>query len=288
MNRLLDPMANELDSKEEYTLRPAKFKEFPGQDRVKNRLKIAVEAAKGRAEPLDHLLLCGPPGLGKTTIGHIIASEMKTDLKVTSGSCYRKERRLSCNTYCLTSSSVLFIDEIHRINRTIEEYLYSAMEDFYIDIIAGEGPGAKAMQFKLEPFTLVGATTRSGLLNAPFRDRFGITERLDFYSPTELSTIVLRSARILNIEIDKDGANEIASRCRGTPRVANRLLKRIRDYAQIKFDNKINRAIAKDVLLELEVDSLGLDYMDRKILNIIVDKFEGRTCWNRHYQLCYE
>ncbi len=275
MNRLLDPMANELDSKEEYTLRPAKFKEFPGQDRVKNRLKIAVEAAKGRAEPLDHLLLCGPPGLGKTTIGHIIASEMKTDLKVTSGPAIEKKGDLAAILTGLTSSSVLFIDEIHRINRTIEEYLYSAMEDFYIDIIAGEGPGAKAMQFKLEPFTLVGATTRSGLLNAPFRDRFGITERLDFYSPTELSTIVLRSARILNIEIDKDGANEIASRCRGTPRVANRLLKRIRDYAQIKFDNKINRAIAKDVLLELEVDSLGLDYMDRKILNIIVDKFEG-------------
>lgn len=273
-DRLLGGSKHELDSGEN-NLRPKDFSEFPGQDRVKDRLKIMVQAAKGRNDSLDHVLLCGPPGLGKTTLGHIIAIEMGVELKVTSGPAIEKKGDLAAILTSLPPSSVLFIDEIHRINRTIEEYLYSAMEDFYIDIVTGEGLGAKAMQFKLEPFTLVGATTRSGLLNAPFRDRFGITERLDFYSPGDLATIVLRSAQILNIKIDDDGAFEIASRCRGTPRISNRLLKRIRDYAQIKFEGSIDKSVAREVLLELEVDSLGLDYMDRKILKVIVDKFEG-------------
>ena len=274
MDRLIGADEQTLDSID-HNLRPLSFSQFPGQGKVIDRIKIIINAAKGRNESIDHVLLSGPPGLGKTTLGHIIAKEMGVEIKVTSGPAVEKKGDLAAILTSLKPNSVLFIDEIHRINRNLEEYLYSAMEDFYIDIITGEGLGAKSMQFNLEPFTLVGATTRSGLLNAAFRERFGIVERLDFYSAQDLQTILLRSAKILNIEIDVGGAREIATRSRGTPRVANRLLKRVRDYAQVKFDGVIDEKVSKVALLDLEVDELGLDQMDRKILNLIEDKFSG-------------
>ena len=259
----------------EHSLRPQRFEDFPGQDKVKDKLKVFVEAAKGRGEPLDHILLSGPPGLGKTTLATIIANTMGVEIKTTSGPALDKKGDLAAILTGLKPNAVFFIDEIHRLNTVVEEYLYSAMEDFYIDIVTGEGLGARTMQFQLAPFTLIGATTRAGLLNAPLRDRFGIVERLSFYDKNALVTIIQRSAKLLKTEITADGAMEVAKRCRGTPRIANRLLKRVRDYAQVKGTGSITQELASYALDQLEVDHLGLDDMDRQILSLIIDKFGG-------------
>ena len=256
-------------------LRPKNFDEFPGQGKVKDKLKVFVEAALGRNEPMDHCLLCGPPGLGKTTLAHIIAESLNVDFRSTSGPALNRKGDLAAIVTSLKPHSILFIDEIHRLNRDVEEYLYSAMEDFYIDIVTGEGLGAKSMRFQVAPFTLIGATTRAGLLKAPFRDRFGIVERLSFYDKASLKQILQRSASLLKIRLDDEGAGEVARRSRGTPRVANRLLRRIRDYAEVKGDGHIDTKMARYALDQLEVDQLGLDQMDRKILQLIRDKFSG-------------
>jgi holliday junction DNA helicase RuvB len=274
-NRMVDGSRSEGELSWEHGLRPQRFEDFPGQERVKEKLKVFVEAAKGRNEPLDHILLSGPPGLGKTTLATIIANTMGVDIRTTSGPALDKKGDLAAILTGLKPNSVLFIDEIHRLSTVIEEYLYSAMEDFYIDIVTGEGLGARTMKFQLVPFTLIGATTRAGLLNAPFRDRFGIIERLSFYDRAALVTILTRSAGLLGAKITDEGSQEIAKRCRGTPRIANRLLKRVRDYAQVKGDGTITGELASYALDQLEVDHLGLDDMDRKILTLIMDKFAG-------------
>ncbi len=273
--RVVDGSRTEAEQSWEHGLRPQQFEDFPGQDRVKEKLKVFVEAAKSRGEPIDHILLSGPPGLGKTTLASIIANTMAVDIKTTSGPALDKKGELAAILTSLKPNSVLFIDEIHRLNTVVEEYLYSAMEDFYIDIVTGEGLGARTMKFQLAPFTLIGATTRAGLLNAPLRDRFGIVERLAFYDKAALVTIITRSAKLLSTSITPDGAQEIAKRCRGTPRIANRLLKRVRDYAQVKGDGTITQELANYALDQLEVDHLGLDDMDRKILTLICEKFAG-------------
>lgn len=259
----------------EINLRPTDFSQFPGQDKVKEKIQVFVEAAKKREEPLDHVLLCGPPGLGKTTLGHIIAYHLEVDFKATSGPALHRKGDLAAILTSLSPNSVLFIDEIHRLNKDVEEYLYSAMEDFYLDIVTGEGLGARSMRFQLAPFTLIGATTRAGLLKAPFRDRFGIVERLSFYNKENLAKIIDRSAKILGVSIEEGGANELAKRSRGTPRIANRLLKRVRDYADVAGKSSIDPELASYALDKLEVDRLGLDHMDRKILSLISIKFSG-------------
>lgn len=259
----------------ENELRPHNFEEFPGQEDVKEKLRIFVQAAKGRKEPLDHTLLCGPPGLGKTTLARIISHDLGAECKVTSGPALDKKGDLAAVLTSLKPFSVLFIDEIHRLNHHVEEYLYSAMEDFYIDIVTGEGLGARSMKFQLVPFTLVGATTRAGLLSQPFRERFGIVERLQFYEREALEKIITRSAAILGVGITPEGASEVARRSRGTPRVANRLLKRVRDYAQVKGDGTIDGEIAIYALNKLGVDRNGLDLMDRRILQLIHEKYDG-------------
>jgi Holliday junction DNA helicase RuvB len=259
----------------ELSLRPQNFDEFPGQQKVKEKLKVFVEAAKSRGESLDHILLSGPPGLGKTTLATIIANTMGVEIRTTSGPALDKKGDLAAILTGLKPHSVLFIDEIHRLSTVIEEYLYSAMEDFYIDIVTGEGLGARSMKFQLVPFTLIGATTRAGLLNAPFRDRFGIVERLSFYDKQTLAQILTRSAGLLATKITPEGAIEIAKRSRGTPRIANRLLKRVRDYAQVKGNGVIYAELSSYALDQLEVDHLGLDDMDRRILTLIDDKFAG-------------
>lgn len=267
-----EPLASETW---ENTLRPQRFDEFPGQHKTKEKIAVFVEAAKKRGEPLDHILLSGPPGLGKTTLAHIIAETMGAECKTTSGPALDRKGEIAAILTSLRPGSVLFIDEIHRLNRTIEEYLYSAMEDYYIDIVTGEGLAARSMKFQLAPFTLIGATTRAGLVNAPLRDRFGIVERLQFYNKQDLVEILMRSARILNIEIEAEGAMEIARRSRGTPRIANRLLKRVRDFAEVRGRGVIDLEAARAALDMLEVDELGLDDMDRRILNLINEKFAG-------------
>lgn len=259
----------------ENELRPQKFEDFPGQDDVKDKLKVFVAAAKFRSEPLDHVLLSGPPGLGKTTLSKILANDMGSEIRMTSAPAIDKKGDLAAILTSLKPNSVLFIDEIHRLSRHIEEYLYTAMEDYYIDIVTGEGLGARSMKFQLAPFTLVGATTRAGLLNAPFRDRFGIVERLQFYDKKSLQTILMRSAEILKVHMDEAGAEEVARRSRGTPRVANRLLKRVRDYAQVKGDGNVSKEIAVYALNQLGVDQFGLDLMDRRILSLIQEKYNG-------------
>lgn len=259
----------------EQNLRPRDFSEFPGQDRVKEKLKVFVTAAKKRGEPLDHTLLSGPPGLGKTTLAHIIALAMGAEFRGTSAPALHRKGDLAAILTSLRPGTVLFIDEIHRLSQDLEEYLYSAMEDFFLDIVTGDGLGARSMRFSIAPFTLIGATTRSGLLKAPFRDRFGIQEHLVFYNKEDLRTILQRSANLLGIRLDESGATEIAARSRGTPRIANRLLKRVRDYAEVKASGLITEELAQYALDHLDVDLMGLDTMDRRILLLIRDKFGG-------------
>ena len=257
------------------TLRPTQFDEFVGQEKIKENLSIFIQAARKRGEPLDHVLFYGPPGLGKTTLAHIIAREMEANIKSTSGPVLERPAELAGLLTNMGQKEVLFIDEIHRINHVVEEYLYPAMEDFKIDIMIEKGPSARSVKIDLQPFTLVGATTRAGLLTSPLRARFGVVGRLDFYQPEDLYKIVLRSAKILEVSIDKQGALEIANRSRGTPRVANRILRRVRDYAQVKAKGKIDRQVAFDALRMLDVDELGLDDMDKKIMEVIIHKFKG-------------
>ncbi len=257
------------------SLRPSRLDEFIGQSKVKENLEVFIAAAKKRGEPLDHILFFGPPGLGKTTLAHIIAGEMNMNIKTTSGPVLEKPGDLAGLVTNLNQGDVFFIDEIHRLYKTVEEYLYPAMEDFFLDIMIDKGPNARSVKINLPHFTLIGATTRSGLLTSPLRARFGIVLRIGFYQPNELAQIILRSAKILDISIDNEGASEIAKRSRGTPRIANRLLKRVRDYAQVRAGGTIARDIAHAALKMLDVDEAGLDEMDRRILNIIVNEFNG-------------
>jgi len=257
------------------SLRPRYLGDFIGQAGIKDNLSIAISAAKGRDEPLDHVLLYGPPGLGKTTLAYIIAAEMGVNIRVTSGPAVERTGDLAAILTNLRSQDILFIDEIHRLSRAVEEVLYPAMEDFALDIIIGKGPGARSLRLTLPPFTLIGATTRFALLSPPLRDRFGAIYRLDFYDRTSVETIIKRSARILQIKAEAGGLKEIACRARGTPRVANRLLKRVRDYAQVMADGVITHSVAVEALSKLEVDHIGLDEIDHKVLHTIIDKFNG-------------
>ena len=263
------------DDLDEVVLRPRKFDEYVGQDKVKENFKVFIEAAKNRNESLDHVLLYGPPGLGKTTLSNIIASEMGVNIRKTSGPAIEKPGDLAAILSSLGPMDVLFIDEIHGLSRSTEEILYSAMEDFTLDIIIGKGPSARAIKLDLQKFTLIGATTRAGLLSSPLRDRFGMINRLDMYTTEQLAKIVKRSAGIIGIGIDDEGAYEIAKRSRGTPRIANRLLKRVRDFADVKEDGFINREVAERWLDELEVDKIGLDNIDRIMMEYIIKKFAG-------------
>ncbi|MCX7719051.1 MAG: Holliday junction branch migration DNA helicase RuvB [Candidatus Sumerlaeaceae bacterium] len=275
MNRVIAPYRDENEEPDEKTLRPKRTSEFVGQRRVVEHLSIFVEAARRRGEAMDHVLLYGPPGLGKTTLAHIIANELGTDIKTTSGPIIERKDDLAAILTDLKEGDVLFIDEIHRLNRVVEECLYPAMEDYKIDILIGEGPHAKSIKLDLPRFTLVGATTRAGMITAPMRSRFGIAERLDFYTAEDMEHIVARSAGILGIEADPAGIAEIARRARGTPRIANRLLKRVRDYAQVRGSGHIDTVIADEALRMLDVDPLGLDIMDRVYLRAIMEKFAG-------------
>lgn len=273
--RIITTDFTEEDQGIENSLRPKQLSEYIGQEKAKGTLKIFIEAAKSRGEALDHVLFYGPPGLGKTTLAGIIANEMGTNLKITSGPAIEKPGEMAAILNNLQENDVLFVDEIHRLNRQVEEVLYPAMEDFAIDIMIGKGASARSIRLDLPKFTLVGATTRAGLLTAPLRDRFGVVNRLEFYTVEELTTIILRSARMLKIETEKEGAVEIAKRSRGTPRLANRFLKRVRDFAQVRYDGVITRQVAVEVLDILDVDRMGLDHNDRNILTTIIDKFSG-------------
>lgn len=259
----------------ESSLRPRTLSEYIGQDVVKQNLRIAIDAAKQRGDVLDHLLFCGPPGLGKTSLAYIIAREMGVDIRTTTGPVIERPGDLAAILTNLETGDVLFIDEIHRLNRVVEEFLYPAMEDFQLDLVIGQGPSARTVRLPLKRFTLIGATTRAGLLTSPLRDRFGSTFRLDFYQVAELELIIRRSARILDVAIDASGATEIASRSRGTPRIANRLLRRVRDFAQVRGAPVITREVAQEALALLEVDDAGFDKMDRALLRAIIEKFNG-------------
>jgi Holliday junction DNA helicase RuvB len=257
------------------SLRPRHFDDFIGQDKIKDNIKIAITAARGREEALDHILLYGPPGLGKTTLAYIIAAEMGVNIRITSGPAVERTGDLAAILTNLRRHDILFIDEIHRLNRAVEEVLYPAMEDFALDIVIGKGPGARSLRLNLPPFTLIGATTRFALLSPPLRDRFGAVYRLDFYQPEAVEKILKRSAKILQVKAEKEGLKELARRARGTPRVANRLLKRVRDYAQVMADGTATREVAVEALAKLEVDEIGLDEIDHKLLRTIIEKFNG-------------
>lgn len=273
--RIISTGLFEEDSRIESSLRPISLDEYIGQDKIKDNIKVYIEAAKQRKESLDHVLFYGPPGLGKTTLSTIIAYEMGVNIKVSSGPAIEKPGEMAAILNNLSENDVLFIDEIHRLNRQVEEVLYPAMEDFAIDIILGKESSARSIRLELPRFTLVGATTRAGLLTAPLRDRFGVVQKMEFYTVEDLSTIIKRSAKVLDVEIDEYGAVEIAKRSRGTPRLANRLLKRLRDFAQVRYEGKIDMKVAREVLDILDVDKMGLDQNDRDILLTIIDKFAG-------------
>ncbi len=273
--RLASPEFNEADSDVEVSLRPKTLDEYIGQTKVKENLNIYMQAARGRGESLDHVLLYGPPGLGKTTLAGIIANTMGTQIRITSGPAIEKPGDLAALLTNLNAGDILFIDEIHRLSRSVEEVLYPAMEDYAIDIIIGKGPSARSIRLDLQPFTLVAATTRAGALSAPLRDRFGVVLRLELYTPEELSNIVKRSARILGIDIDTEGAIEIASRSRGTPRIANRLLKRARDFAQVMGSGTITLEDAQNALSRMDIDELGLDSIDRRMLTTMIHNYNG-------------
>ena len=276
MDRIITTDFTEEDISIEGSLRPTRLNEYIGQEQVKRNLNIFIEAARMRGESLDHVLLYGPPGLGKTTLAGIIANEMESHLKITSGPAIEKPGDIAAILNSLGDGDILFIDEIHRLNRQVEEVLYPAMEDYVIDVMIGKGPSARSIRLDLPRFTLVGATTRAGMLTAPLRDRFGVVNRLEFYTVNELETIVKRSAQLLDVEVDQEGAREIGCRSRGTPRLANRLLRRVRDYAQVRYDGCITRDVAREALDMLDIDSLGLDSTDRVMLEAMVYKFSGR------------
>ncbi|MEK7237946.1 MAG: Holliday junction branch migration DNA helicase RuvB [Nitrospirota bacterium] len=273
--RAIGPQIKDDDLGFELSVRPRSFDEFIGQDKIKENLKIFIEATKQRGESLDHVLFCGPPGLGKTTLAYIIAAELGVGIKVTSGPALERPGDLAAILTNISDRDIFFIDEVHRLPRISEEILYPAMEDYQLDIIIGQGPSARTLKLNLPKFTLVGATTRTGLLTSPLRDRFGVISRLDYYNPADLEKILLRSAKIFNVEINKDAASEIARRARGTPRIANRLLRRVRDFAQVKGSGIIEKKITKEALSAMDVDERGFDDMDRKLLLTIMEKFSG-------------